>query len=858
MAEIDETASKSDNAKKNASIAATKLGEAMENLPSNESVLHNLNKVKVELDKAKTAPEIDNTGRRLLQDAELLVDDMKILVKERNEGDRMQEIAREAKLASEVIGAHSQDLGSHGKGTVQGMDTNRIQAAAKDGFKSVQLAITEIVRSSEFRQELMDFFRFASDVFRSGVKDSRGGRRRRQHHDSDSDYSSGSGYDSDSYTGSDSGSYTDSESDSGSDYSDIAAEQRMYSEAHSRRPRTKNREVPDRVTDAKDTVQGTINDQLGKLNMPQRVELTDEQIEELVNRFFDIMRSIADRPRTREAFMGIMGLIDLFTYELNQNSGHFRYQAKDSAATVRDDDHVRRLIFLVREEIEQFTGGRSVKPFFRHYKQVFRILRSDETTRTYFTDLWNFISKIVQQPELMDRQETTEEARYFIKRSRSLENREVGDHISDSFREGRRIMKRITQDPVLQRMRADFGRLIDDITKDSYGKFTLDGDVWNQLRLILTYSVIERVRIPLPPIESEDEKRQYRVKDVVLNLRDFVPETVTLEDHARVQFDVRDIRHPTIRKTRNVFHVSITNIHFSVHDADIWFRRKRAPHMETSLKADIDIGFENKRGLDLVIDLVSKPGSPGIFAVDRVNATVNNIKIHVADTSMAFMYNAVLKIIKGRIASRLERSIEEGIRNGLETLNRVLIERVSDPARRAAHRAGDKAGETDFTDLLRRFGETPLGMQAKRGIHMAKGDTAAGKRDRRHAKRNVRGGAKVGQEKLEQGRDMLADKIGEHQDKKERSRRSHRHHSSKRRHHTKRSGHSTKRRVEPVVTTTGSAPVQHSEYSTSYVDRSNPAAPVLTQECERCFVSKDGNTTTQTVVKQEQISYTDI
>jgi len=446
------------------------------------------------------------------------------------------------------------------------------------------------------------------------------------------------------------------------------------------------------------------------------------------------------------------------------------------------------------------------------------------------------MDKLLRNPqEYLDRRDTVTTARDFIKRSRTLKNREVQDHLYDSLQEGRRIIKKITHDPVLNRMRNDFTRLIDDITKDSYGNYKLDGDIWNQIRLILTYSVIERVRIPLPPIESEDEKRCYRVKDVVLNLRDFVPQAVTLEDHARMQFDVSDLRHPRVRKTRNIFGIYLQNIHFEVRDVDIWFRRKRAPHMETNLKADIEIGPNCKRGLDLDIELISKPGKPGMFQVHRVTATINNLRIHVADTGMAFMYNAVLKIIKGRIAHKFERSMEDGIRNGLEALNRVLIERIGNPTRKYAHVAGEKAGDIDFNDLLKRFGETSMGQQAMRGLHMAKADTAAGKRDRRHAKKHTKQGIKKGKKTALEYRDKASGKIGQHYDKSQLS-----------------SSTSTESLayVKPQFT----EPPMETEYKSAYLDSSNPSHPVLTEECELCSRSMRGDgAVVDTVVHQEKV-----
>jgi hypothetical protein len=481
---------------------------------------------------------------------------------------------------------------------------------------------------------------------------------------------------------------------------------------------------------------------------------------------------------------------------------------------------------LIREEIEQFTGGRSVKPFLKHFKSVSKILREDEETRAFFRELFDYTDKLMKNPqEYLDKRETANQIRDFIKRSRSLKNRDVQDHLYDALLEGRRLLKKITHDPVLTRMRNDFTRLIDDITKDSYGNFKLDGDVWNQMRLILTYSVVERVRIPLPPIESEDEKRQYRVKDVVLNLRDFVPQAVTLEDHARMQFDVTDLRHPRVRKTRNIFCVYLKNIHFEVHDVDIWFRRKRAPHMETSLKADVEIGPNLRRGLDLAIELVSKPGRPGMFQVHRVTATIHSIRIHVADTAMAFMYNAVLKLIKGRIAHKFERSIEEGLHNGLDTLNRVLIERIANPTRKYASTMGDKAGEIDINDLLKRFSETPIGQQAMRGLHMAKGDTAAGKRSRRHAKKKTRHSLEKGKEQAKHYRDKAGVKIGDHYEKQERASQQH----------------------EVLHASRSTVPVQESSYTSSYVDRSDPGY------CEHCAQSS-GGPLVETIVHKETIT----
>jgi hypothetical protein len=279
----------------------------------------------------------------------------------------------------------------------------------------------------------------------------------------------------------------------------------------------------------------------------------------------------------------------------------------------------------------------------------------------------------LNHPELIDDAETGKKGRRLIKKGRRLNDRKLWIHLRGVLDETQQIVKNVQNDPATKNLRTDMKRLIQDVMLDEKGNVVLKENVLEQLRIILVSSLIERMRLPLPTIHMEDKDMEYTISNLVVAIRDLVPEKVVFGNLGRVALDFSDVRQPEIERASNSLRLVLENINIHMEQADIAFHRKTFPKVQDSGKLRMDIGG---KGVDLIVQLNTFTGSKDLFRVDFVDCDVHNLSLYLQDTRHDWLYNSVLKLLSGRIQRGMERSIENNLTNHLENLNKMLMKQL--------------------------------------------------------------------------------------------------------------------------------------------------------------------------------------
>jgi len=208
---------------------------------------------------------------------------------------------------------------------------------------------------------------------------------------------------------------------------------------------------------------------------------------------------------------------------------------------------------------------------------------------------------------------------------------------------------------------------------DEEGNVVIKEHALQQLRLIIVSSVIERMKIPVPVIHIEDKDMEYTLRNLVVAIRDLVPEKVILENRGRIALDFTDVRQPEVETASNTLRFVIQGVNIHMEQADILFNRKSFPKVTDSGKLRLDIGG---RGMDIVIQLQTFTRSKQVFRVEFVDCDVHSMSFYLQDTRHDWLYNSVLKLLSGRIKRNVECSIEDTLTNHLELLNRLLTKQL--------------------------------------------------------------------------------------------------------------------------------------------------------------------------------------
>jgi len=142
---------------------------------------------------------------------------------------------------------------------------------------------------------------------------------------------------------------------------------------------------------ATEGLEGAINKGLERAGSNQRVRLSKQQINALMDRFIELMKQVSQRERTRNVFIGLLDMFKLFGQQVTSattaSGENVKEKAEHSAAAIRYNKHVLKTFELSREVFEQFSGEKSLDQFIYHLRKINNAVRKDKETRDYFEEL---------------------------------------------------------------------------------------------------------------------------------------------------------------------------------------------------------------------------------------------------------------------------------------------------------------------------------------------------------------------------------------------------------------------------------------------------------------------------------------
>lgn len=649
--------------------------KVVDKLPSNVQIEHTLERVREQVNIAKHETEgLNPLGERILTDTERLVDSATQFMREKNEGGKLQRLAQEGLLARRDLSLQAREARDSWD-VVDGFDSDRLRSLARETLQTARMAGLEVVRSRKFRAQIRSLINLLSEAV-SGERIS----------SSDSDASDvGERYD---------------ESDRSYDYGQRhrkAPEAFPHATSYAAQapaqayPTGSAGEFEIPVGEGHHRHEGSAASSssvsgLGKrleegLSIGgRRVRLSQEQTSQLAERFTELLRDITRRPATAELLRRVLDIFRLFDEEIDREQ---RGQVTGGLRSMADSEHLKRTLALAQEIFETFTGDRTLDPLIGHWRAIALTFRRDDEARRYFHSLRRFFAGLLDHPERLSERQTLEEMKEHIRWAQQLHDEKLREHLTGSFHEARAILRNVERDPATLRLKNDAKALLADIMLDDQGNVVLKTQALEQLRLIILQSLIERVRIPVPAITVNNPDMQLRLSNVVVTLRDLVPESVVMTHSGRLALDLGHLKQgidTSFGGEEVVFEVK--NVNIFIEDADIWFRRNKFPKVEDEGKIRISVGGS---GVDLKLIVRTFSHSDKVLEVDRVICSVHNMKLHLYETRHDALYNAITKVLSGKIRHNIERSVENNIADYMERLNRVLTKQIAVARTKGAH-----------------------------------------------------------------------------------------------------------------------------------------------------------------------------
>jgi hypothetical protein len=694
-----------------------------EKIPTTAEMQSALELTKKHLADTKYDSDINQTGRKIIDDTTRVIDSAQRMLADKNQGEKLQRIAVEGARAGGKMKGHRHKVRNLQDENINSLQTDRLRNLGRNVLTTARLAGMELISSSSFRASLLDFVQLASDVFshpgeteviNPGARPTHMHMKEQQlsHHASmeadrklkkkDKKHksklaqpttgavssSSTTGMPTPGYTGTSTGGMPTTSSGGQAHFLSDSTGPSMvppsqpvgYTGVPGSMGTGPSMGTSTGTGMGMGSTSGMVDPTLAGKSYSSKDQLTnlsEAQINALYDRFMDVMRTVARRERSRRVFTGLFDVFDFLAMQVQgqpeTTKENVKSTVKSTTWDITHDEHVYNTLKLAQEIFEEFTGNASLDPFLHKMRRILRTLRKDPESRDYFFQLRKFILDILKNPALLDDERKVEEGRLLVRRGSSLSNRKLNRHINGAASDVRQLVNNAKNDPHINNLRRDMKRLIRDVMLDRDGNVTFKPEALDQLRLIIVSTLVQRLKVPLPTINYSDAKMDYTLSNAMLTIEDIVPSNVYVKEKGRLGVDLTDVRSPTTDRANNTIKFVIKGVNLHMPACNLWFRKKTFPKIEDEGVASIDIGG---RGVDLVVVIETFFKSADFFHVKRVWCDVHNLRLHLSDTRHDFLYNTFLKLWSRQLKRNMQNSVERRISSNLEQLNHLLKKQV--------------------------------------------------------------------------------------------------------------------------------------------------------------------------------------
>jgi len=579
---------------------------------STKEVSEALNRVQDVLEsKAKTAP--DSTSEKTISDLAKLVQTAEQVVVEKDIGDRLKRISKEAELAAKELppGVTSMD--------VTGL-TTKAQEKSRQYTQQMSTNFGPFFRlittSEEFRRLILDFIKISRKVLLRSFKDEEG----------------------DGYS-----SHIENQWLKGRDPAEIA------------------RDVSSRAMSSAKNEQGQIE-----------IVITQEELETLQQNLLEMFSVIARDDRYREGITQLFNMSEMITEEGDYSAENLKQQVRETA----NQPHMQKLQQETKDLVAEFTGTASLERFLGSLRTLARSIRNDEQASQYMRDVKSFILD-TRDPQHVQSEQFKQRSRELAERGRALADKMKNKaEVEEFFNAGDNLLNSLRDDELLNQLYQRAGMLVEDLTyEDTNGVRQIDTTTLGNIRNVIVPVLADAFKyIPIPRIEDSDSKREYMIDNVVLCGYDVIPDKIGLHLESDTSLNVRDIQ---TDKTRTRLVVSLRNLRTEIKDVKFYFKRKEFPKVADSGLATIRIGGKGAElKITFDVEQKAGERAAIFTSSGKVDFNIGTMDIDVNKDTINhdILIPMVIGLFKRNIISAIERGVEKNLTNVINDVGLKLSE----------------------------------------------------------------------------------------------------------------------------------------------------------------------------------------
>jgi len=359
-----------------------------------------------------------------------------------------------------------------------------------------------------------------------------------------------------------------------------------------------------------------------------------------------------------------------------QYGGHTKNVTQQATGTVKGfrSENAHWLI-NIKTLLERFANGTSSDDLIESINQIYKDADRDPELKNWFKRLDTYFRKVLQQQGYILEDASNEEwNRIYDQGHDLLRGRYRGhtDRIADEFKF---LGEQFDADPQNKAFADSMNRLFNDLGTDENGKTVFKPHLLKDITDVILPGFFESVQyIPIPRIEYSDPMIDAVVENLVIEGDNLAPNVLEFGSDNYWRWGRKQISN----KNKNKMMLSVSGVQMDLRDVSYYIKRKQGfPSITDKGVMDVFMGgtgFSFKVEMETADRARENNAQTHFFKVNKVETDIQNLQIKLKKSNHKLLFNMFKPLLLKVMRPVIQRVLEKQIKDSVNQLDGMLYD----------------------------------------------------------------------------------------------------------------------------------------------------------------------------------------
>ncbi|CAF9908387.1 hypothetical protein IMSHALPRED_006659 [Imshaugia aleurites] len=347
--------------------------------------------------------------------------------------------------------------------------------------------------------------------------------------------------------------------------------------------------------------------------------------------------------------------------------GHSKNLSQQGAGTVKgahSDTALTSAETDLKTLLERFANSTSADDLIDSINAVYRDADKDPELKGWFKSIDRYVRKCLKESGFIMQDRATEEWNQLSDKGNFLLRERYRDHTNRVLDEFKFFGQQFDEDAQNKRFAASMQKLFNDLGNDQNGKPTFKPHLVKDLSTVIVPGIFESVRyVPVPRIEYTDPMVDAIIENLVIESDNLAPNSFEFGSDNYFRWG----RKTVTSKNKNKVMVSVSGVQMDLKDVSYYVNKKQGfPSLKDTGVMDIFMGGSGF-SFKIAMETADKSDRQHFFKINTVTVDIKSLTIKLKQSKHKTLFNLfrplMFAVLRPAVGKVLEKLIKDQVHN---------------------------------------------------------------------------------------------------------------------------------------------------------------------------------------------------